>query len=219
MWQKFLFSVFISFVTAIANPVLAQTVGVISLDDFSTENPPKAISVKLIEPLEISETEVLDSGIVLTGDLTDVVSPKRLKRDADFSFCPKSYIDEKGKSHDLKLNIKASYTVPVEKGQVAKKAALTVGNQFVSGFSMGVAAIEGAVKNGEGNRLKSSVSSVYEASPLSFAKKGEDLYIKPEQVFYLKFPSSKKIEAAMNAEEKDIKNVQGQNYSYTIEKE
>ena len=215
MRQKFLFLVFILCVTVFANPVLAQTVGVSSLSDFSTENPPKTISVKLLEPLEISETSSLDSGVILNGDLIDVVSPKRLKRDADFTFCPKTYIDNNGKPQTLQSGIKASYTVPVDKGQVAKKAVLTVGNQFVSGLSMGVAAVEGAVKNGEGNRIKSSVSSVYEASPLSLAKKGEDLYIKQEQVFFLKFPSGNKIES-LNKNENII---EGQHYSYTIEKE
>jgi hypothetical protein len=204
----------------LANPVLAQTVGVSSLSDFSTENPPKTISVKLIEPLEVSETEVLDSGVVLKGDLADVVSPKRLKRDADFSFYPKSYIDKQGKSHIIKSNIKASYTVPMDKGQVAKKTVLSVGNHFVSGLSMGVAAVEGAIKNEDGNRFKSSVNSAYQSSPLSLTNKGDDIYITKDMIFFLKFPSGKKIQSLTNElNSKQENEVQGQNYSYTIEKE
>ncbi|MBE7712678.1 MAG: hypothetical protein E7Z87_02930 [Cyanobacteria bacterium SIG26] len=212
MRQKFLF--FGLILAVCCTPVCAQTVGVSSLNDFSTETPPKTISVKLMEPLEISETKSLQTGIILKGDLVDVVSPKRLKKDADFSFQPTSYVDENGKIQDLKLNIKASYTVPMDKGDMAKKAALSVGNHFVSGLKMGYAAVEGAVKNENENRFKSSVNSVYEASPLSLAKKGEDLYIKKNQVFFLKFPSGKKIEKTSESEAK-----QGQNYSYTIEKE
>ena len=220
MWQKFLFSVFISFIVSLASPVLAQIVGVMSLSDFSTENPPKAISVKLIEPLEISENESLDSGVILKGDLADIVSPKRLKRDADFSFYLKSYIDKDGKTHEFHSNIKASYTEPIDKGQVAKKTVLSIGNHFVSGLTIGVAAVEGAIKNEDGNRFKSSVSSAYESSPLSLANKGEDIYITKDMIFFLKFPSGKNIQS-LNKELnlKQDNKVQGQNYSYTIEKE
>ena len=96
-------------------------------------------------------------------------------------------------SHEVSQDITASYTEPIDKGQAAKNAALGVGNYFVKGLSMGVAAVEGAVKNEEDNRLKSSVVSVYEASPLSLANKGEDIEIKQSQVFYLKFPKPEKV--------------------------
>ncbi len=192
MKQNFIFLVFIFFMF-VCNPVCAQTVAVQSLSGFSTENPPATISVILLESLEIKKDYFLESGTVLNGNLVDVVSPKRLKRDADFSFEPKSYVDSNGKVSDLELNIKASYTETVDKAKVAKKAVVGVGNLFVKGFSMGVAAVEGAVKNTEGNRFKSSVSSVYEVSPFSYAKKGEDLNVQEGQIFCLKFPSAKKI--------------------------
>ena len=62
----------------------------------------------------------------------------------------------------------------------------------MKGLSTGVAAIEGAVKNEEGNRIKSTAVSVYEASPLSYIEKGEELDIKSGESFFLKFPSNKK---------------------------
>lgn len=88
---------------------------------------------------------------------------------------------------------------------------------------MGVAAVEGAVKNQDGNRFKSSVSSVYEASPLSYARKGEDIEIKAGQVFFLKFPSYGKIDKEVQDANAQTSSgpvtVQGQNYSIEIEKE
>lgn len=193
MKQKFLYFVFLMLLSAMFGKTYAQTVEVESLSEFSTENPPASITIKLAEPLELSDELILDMGTTLKGDLVDVKSPKRLKRDADFSFKLKSYTALDGTSHEVTQDITASYTEPIDKGQVAKNAAVGVGNYFVKGLSMGVAAVEGAVKNEEDNRLKSSMVSVYESSPLSLANKGEDIEIKPSQVFYLKFPNPSKV--------------------------
>ncbi len=193
MKQKILYFVFLMLLSAMFGKTYAQTVEVESLSVFSTANPPASITIKLAEPLELSDELILDMGTTLNGDLVDVKSPKRLKRDADFSFKLKSYTDLDGMSHKVSQDITASYTEPIDKGQAAKNAALGVGNYFVKGLSMGVAAVEGAVKNEEDNRLKSSVVSVYEASPLSLANKGEDIEIKQSQVFYLKFPKPEKV--------------------------
>lgn len=224
MKQKKIFFSFLIIISCMFSQAYAQTVEVSSLNKFSTENPPKSISVKLLEPLELSENTVLNAGAIIQGDLFDVVSPKRLKRDADFSFKPTSYTEIDGKTYQMDPHIKASYTTPLDKGQMAKSAALGVGNFFVKGLSMGVAAVSGAVKNEEGNRFKSSAVSVYESSPFSYVEKGEDIYIDVDQHFYLKFSKDKKAENA-NDEEKpslsdDFKDeIKGQNYSYTIEKE
>lgn len=214
MRQKILYFCFLMVLSCMFGKAYAQTVEVSALDNISTANPPKVISVKLIDSLEISDEQILNPGVILNGKLTDVVSPRRLKRDADFSFKPTSYIDLNGISHPLS-NIKASYTEPINKGELAKDAALTAGSFFVKGLSTGVAAVEGAVKNEEGNRLKSSVVSVYESSPLSYVQKGEDINIQSGQCFFLKFPKSGKIVQ----EQPQTNKVQGQNYSYTIEKE
>ena len=75
---------------------------------------------------------------------------------------------------------------------MAKKAVLGVGDHFVKGLSMGVAAVEGAVENNEGNRLKSGAKSLYKASPISYVGKGQDIQINKSDIFYLKFPNTNK---------------------------
>ena len=214
MRQKKLFLCFLIILSCSFGTTYADTIEVTALNTISTTKPSKNISVKLVDPLEISNEQILNSGVILKGNLTDVVSPKRLKRDADFSFEPTSYIDSNGKTIPLNLNIKASYTKPIDKGQLAKSAALGVGNFFVKGLSTGVAAVKGAVKNEEGNRIKSTATSVYESSPLSYVQKGDELYIRPGESFFLKFPNIGQIEKSTQQNE-----VQGQNYSFTIEKE
>lgn len=217
MWQKNIFTGFIILISCMYTQAYAQTIEVYSLNKFSTDNPPKSISIKLLEPLEISKSEVYKAGVIMKGDLFDVVSPKRLKRDADFSFKPVSYIDLDGKTYQITSNITASYTEPIDKGQVAKNAALGVGNFFVKGLSMGVAAVSGAVKNEEGNRVKSSAVSVYEASPFSYVEKGEDINISINQSFFLKFKDIDSKNDDIDAGNENT--IKGQNYTFEIEKE
>ena len=195
-----------------------QTVEVVSQDTFSTVSPPKTISIKLMEPLILSENNVYAAGTIMKGNLVDVISPKRLKRDADFTFEPMIYYDSNGEEQEIKTKLKASYTVPLDKGELAKNVTLGVGNYFVKGLSMGVAAVSGAIKNEEHNRIKSSATALYDASPMSYIKKGEDIYIQKEDHFFLKFYSEDEKHQNDNTDTQD-NTIKGQNYSYTTEKE
>lgn len=192
MRQKFLYLCFtIIIMASMTTQAYAKTVEVQALDSLSTLNPPSSIKIKLLEQLELSENLILQPETIITGDVYDVVSPKRLKRDADFSFKPVSY-EYEGKTNNIEKEIEASYTSkPLEKGQIAQNAALSVGNVFAKGLKMGVAAIKGAVNNEQENRFKSSIHSAYEASPVSYVEKGQELEIKESDVFYLKFPNVK----------------------------
>ena len=189
--QKNLFLGFLVFaITGLCTCAYSKTVEVASLGSFSTANPPSSIRIKLLDILELTNTTI-PAGSEMGGKLVDVVSPKRLKRNAKFSFKPEWYIDTNGSKHSLNETVKATYTTTLNKGQLAKKAVLGVGNHFVKGLSMGVAAVEGAVENEEGNRLKSGAKSVYEASPLSYSEKGQDIVVNENEIFYLKFPNKK----------------------------
>ncbi len=189
--QKNLFLGFlVLLISGICTGAYAKTVEVEALDAFTTANPPSTIKVRLLDSLELSQDKI-ESGSEMCGSVVDVISPKRLKRNAKFSFIPQWYIDAHGSKHIIQEKVVASYTTTLDKGQMAKSAVLSVGNHFVKGLSMGVAAIEGAVENEEGNVLKSGAKSMYNASPLSYSKKGEDIQITENQVFYLKFPDNK----------------------------
>ncbi len=188
MKQKYLFLVLIA-ISWIFTPVNAQKIAVSAIDEISTMAPAHKVSVKLLEPLVIENEQILSSDVILTGELTNIKQPKRLKRDAQFTFVPSVYTQQ-GNEHKIS-NIKAKYTKKLSKKEISKKAALGVGNYFVKGLSSGVALVEGAIKNEEGNRIKSSAKSVYEASPLAYLKKGSELEIKPNECFYLNFSKVK----------------------------
>lgn len=185
--QKILFLCFTLFMLA-GLPVMAESVvvGVLALDSLSTANPPKSITVRLIQPLILDDLS-LDEGTEIRGNVIDVVSPKRLKRNAKFTFVPLTYINKSGVECRFEDNVTAIYSKPLDKRGIVKKGVVGVGNFFYKGLNMGVAAVEGAVKNEDGNRFESSIHSAYEASPVSYVEKGHDIVIRPQDIFYLKF--------------------------------
>ncbi len=171
-------------------PVNAETLQVQALSEFNTENPPASIEVKAVSDMDLDEELLIMDGYILKGNLVDVVSPKRLKRDATFSIVLTEYTDNNGQKHIIPPDgkqFKGKFTTKFDYKHAAKTAALSVGNFFLKGLSIGYAAVEGAVKNEEGNRVKSSAMSVYESTPVSYVEKGEDIVILKDQVFYLKF--------------------------------
>lgn len=171
----------------LSQPVLAKPIAVEALSDFTTENPPKEMSIKLLEDIAVDDTLTIKAETIVDGNVVDVTDPKRLKRNASFTFVPTSYKDERGQVVVIKNYYPAKYTTKVNKGQLAKSAALSVGNFFVKGLSIGYSAVEGAIKNEKDNRFKSSVTEVYQDSPLSYVEKGEELVIEKGQLFFLNF--------------------------------
>ena len=118
-------------------------------------------------------------GTIIEGDVTDVVSPKRLKRNASFKFIPKTYYDsETHYAKNVKRDFVGKYSSRSELNAktVAKKGAITAGNVLVGAFvAPAVGLVEGAIKNEEGNRAKSAAISAYESTPLSYANKGTQI--------------------------------------------
>lgn len=171
----------------LSQPVFAKVVAVQALDDFTTENPPRVMSVKILEDFTLDDTLSLKNGDIVEGKIVDVTDPKRLKRNATFSFIPLSYKNTTGETIEIKGYYPAKYTKKLNKGELAKNTALGVGNFFVKGLSLGYSAVEGAIKNEKNNRFKSSVNEVYEDSPFSYVEKGGEIVIVKEQTFFLNF--------------------------------
>ncbi len=184
--KKFCWTIFLLLII-LSQPVLAKPIAVEALSDFTTENPPKEMSIKLLEDIAVDDTLTIKAETIVDGNVVDVTDPKRLKRNASFTFVPTSYKDERGQVVVIKNYYPAKYTTKVNKGQLAKSAALGVGNFFVKGLSIGYSAVEGAIKNEKDNRFKSSVTEVYQDSPLSYVEKGEELVIEKGQLFFLNF--------------------------------
>ena len=182
--KNFLFSIFICIIGASA---YAETIAVEALENFSTAKPSNTLKVRLLSDISLNNQLTLKNGDIVYGNIIDVQSPKRLKRDAKFSFQPIKYETPNGEIENIKQTITANYTTHINKAEVAKSAALTVGNHFVHGISVGYRAVEGAVKNEENNRIKSTAAAVYNSTPISYINKGSDIIIKENDVFLLNF--------------------------------
>lgn len=171
----------------LSQPAFAKIVAVEALEDFTTENPPRVMSVKILEDVTLDENISFKNGDIVEGKVVDVTEPKRLKRNATFSFIPLSYKNTNGEIIEIKGYYPAKYSTRLNKGELAKTAALGVGSFFVKGLSLGYSAVEGAIKNEKNNRFKSSVTEVYEDSPFSYVEKGGEIVISKEQPFLLNF--------------------------------
>lgn len=184
--KKFILSLILLFMCQVS--VLAATIKVQSQSDFTTENPSETLTVKAVTDLILDDGFlIINEGYILKGDIVDVSSPKRLKRDASFAFILKEYTDNNGETHKVDSLVKGKFTTKFDYKSAAKSAALGVGSYFVKGLSSAYAAVEGAIKNEEGNRFKSGAISLYESTPISYVEKGEDIVIKKDQVFILNF--------------------------------
>ncbi len=170
--------------------VFAKNIKVEAMSDFSTEIPPRVWSVKVVEGFTTNGYPVY-AGSIIKGRIENVKDPKRLKRNATFTFVPTDYFDyNTQKWFKVEQNIQAKYSnlSDVDAKSVAKTGAVVVGNKLLDGFfGPGVALVEGAVKNEQGNRAKSAVVSVYESTPLSYANKGKELVIEQGKVFVMNF--------------------------------
>lgn len=191
-------------------PAVAKNVKVQAMSDFTTANPPETWTVKILEDFVTAGDYPVTAGSIIEGKIVDVTDPKRLKRDATFTFVPVKFYDAgKKQSFEITNRIEGKYSAlsGVSAGSLAKQGAVMVGNKLVDGFfGPGVAIVEGAVKNQQGNRAKSAAVSLYESTPLSYANKGKEMEIKKDQVFVMSFKSK-------DAEAKKKE----PNYEYTIE--
>ncbi len=212
--KKLLLPIFCSII--IGNSALAQTFKVEAITPFNTENPPKTIQVRALDEIQLTPKIKINSGDIINAKLIDIKDPKRLKRDATFKMELNTLTTADGKNIKLKNNNIAKY-VPnskLDKKEVAKSAALSVGNHFIEGFSYGYRAIEGAInseEDGFGNRTKSAAKHVYEKSSLSYINKGHEVDIQTGDVFGLKLRS--------NDETEELKNEIEPNYTYEMPSE
>ncbi len=208
--MKRLFVLFVLVILTAVQPVMAKNVKVEAMSDFSTANPPKTWQVKVVEGFVAKNGYAVSEGSVFEGKIEDVKNPKRLKRNAVFTFVPTVFHDSKtGQSYTMKQNFRGKYSSigDITVKSVAKTGAVAVGNQVIGAFvGPGVALVEGVVKNEEGNRAKSALVSVYESTPLSYVNKGKELEIVKGQRFTMSF------KLADEDEEED-----NSNYSYTTE--
>lgn len=183
--KKILF--IIAFLLFAIVPAFADTMVVQALTDISTTKPNQDIKVVVMRDCFLDDIS-LKIGYILEGKII-VTDPKRLKRDATFTFYPINYIDNEGRINHIPVLYygKFSPKFEIDAKSLTESAATFVANHFVKGISFGYYAVKGAVENKDGNRFVSTVDAMYQHSPLSYIEKGGSLEIVKETVFGLKF--------------------------------
>lgn len=171
--------------------VEAKNVKVEAMSDFSTANPPKVLELKVLNGFTTKSGKVVSDNTIVRGNVINVKDPKRLKRNASFSFEITNYTDPSTGNTlkiDKKIIGKYSSLTDVTPTGVIKTGAIAAGNRIVGAYlGPSVALVEGAVKNEQGNRVKSAATSVYESTPLSYVEKGHELEFKTGDIFVMSF--------------------------------
>lgn len=165
----------------------AKTIKVKSLVPFDSTKPPVSYKVELLEPFFIEpENLYLYKGYILNGYIDRIITPKRLKQDATFIYVPTEYSDLNGNRGKIK-NLVGARTTNVDKRDLVIGSALmlTIGAIPAILTYTGYYAAEGAIKNKEQNKVKSSIDNVYEKTCLSLGEKGKDLHISKNEEFLL----------------------------------
>lgn len=177
----------------------ARLVRVIACSDFSTANPPKTWQLAFAEDMETKNGQVIKAGSRIEGYITNVKSPKRMKRDASFVFEPFMFYDTMNNAYPIKQKFVAKYSfgAKLKAKNVAKQGVLTAGGLVVPGLGYAVKTVEGVCKNEEGNRIKSGAVALVDSTPISLYKEGKELEFKNGEVFKLSF----KLECEEDSEE------------------
>ena len=179
MKKILLTSVFVIFL--LTSNAQAQTMKVEALEAFSTTTPSSYFCVKIITPDTLDDGTILEEGAIVSGYVTNIQAPKRLKRDAYFEFIPEKIILN-GKTKIIEqptIIAKVVSYEPLDKKELAKKVAKTAAGYAVKGATQGISLVQGMIENKDGNRLMSGVTNVYEDSPLSYLSVGSELTISP----------------------------------------
>lgn len=207
MKNKIILSI-LSMVLTILTAQASDKVHVAAIEEFSTNNPPKTVDVRVVDTSTMGHY-ILKKDDILHCNVIEVTNAKRGKRAASFTVCPTSFTSE-GQTTKIDENYYGKYSAKVfskeelkniDKMQVGKKAAVTVGNHFMKGVAPAVSLAEGIIKNEDGHPLQSGIKQVYKDSPLSYVEKGKELDLTSNDEFYLIFKSSKS---------KDVNNVEGE---------
>ena len=193
-YRVFLFT--FAFLLTLSGANASDKVHVSILEKFNTANPADKIDVVVLEDTIIG-SNILKKDDILHCKVTGIIDPKRGKRSGSFTVCPLSYTSNE-QNYIINGVFSGKYASKIiskeeikniDKKQVGKKAALTVGNHFVKGIAPAVSLAEGIVKNEDGNRIKSGVKNVYKNSALSYVEKGQELNLEKGSCFYLIFKS------------------------------
>ena len=183
------FSILVAMMTIMITTTHAQVFKGRALDEISTTNPTEIIKIKAIKELDLGDGIVIQKGDILTGKMTDIISPQKYHKNATFTFIPTTYTDKNGTDHKIEKEIKATYRQKMKAD--FKHSEIGIGmttdgsDPRNSMFVFSPSYIENTKKiiNGQGKE----VWDEYKNRNTPWGK-GEEIKIKANEVIYFNFP-------------------------------
>jgi hypothetical protein len=183
----FRIAVFAIIFSSMATAVLAETIKVEAMEDFSTATPSTNFRVKILDQCTLPGGTILCAGSILLGQVSDVEHAKRLKQDGYFEFVPTEVTIDGNvqKIENPTVILKVADYVPLNPKQIAGNVAKTAAGYAVKGATQGISFVQGVVQAQNGDRLKSGLTKVYKDSPLSYIEQGSELSVKVGDILIL----------------------------------
>ena len=173
--------------------VQAQTLKVISLDKFSTENPSPICRVQIPETSQLTDEFFLEAGTIITGLVIKTHGPECGKRDGYVEIIPTSitYNDKTTNITNSRFTATVVAYKPINPQALAGNVAIKAANFFVLGSSQLISFTMGAFQAENGTRIKSGVERMYKDSFVSFIEAGSELKIEKGDVLILKIKKTR----------------------------
>lgn len=160
-----------------------------ALDEISTKDPSNTIRVQAVRDLNLGNGTIIEKNSVITGKMTEVISPQKFHKNASFTFIPTSYTDPDGKEHKIDKEIKAIYRQKLKPDLEHSEISFgmssggkdPMNNAFV--FSPSYISNAKKIMNGESREVWEDYKN--RNTPWG---NGEEIKIKTNEVIYFNFP-------------------------------
>ena len=186
--MKKIFLLFAIFVLCVSS-ANAQVFKARALGEISTKNPSETIKVKALRDLNLSNGLIIEKNSIITGKMTEVVSPQKFHKNASFTFIPIEFIDPEGAEHKIETEVRASYRQKLKPdfkhSQISFGMSSDGKDPLNSAFVFSPSYISDAKKiiHGEGGEVWEDYKN--RNTPWG---NGEDIDIKINEVIYFNFP-------------------------------
>lgn len=197
-----LFIIFLFTITQANAEIIPNKIYAISSQTINKENIKEGDTITFIslKPCKIIDDIELAEKAEITIKVNEYIKPKRGKKNGYLKIKVISYSEDKDGSNLVDLsnrNITGSLkpSTPKDIKEIVESASVSLAGKLlkVPGFTQAFATAKGLIKPNEGqSRLKSAGQNLYESTPLTYIKEGEDLEIEPDSIVVIKVNEKKR---------------------------
>ncbi len=197
-----LFIIFLFSITQANAEIIPNKIYAISSQTINKENIKEGDTITFIslKPCKIIDDIELAEKAEITIKVNEYIKPKRGNKNGYLKIKVISYSEDKDGNNLVDLsnrNITGSLkpSTPKDIKEIVESASVSLAGKLlkVPGFTQAFATAKGLIKPNEGqSRLKSAGQNLYESTPLTYIKEGEDLEIEPDSIVVIKVNEKKR---------------------------